>query len=212
VWRGVVLASILLFALPYSLPASEAFDPSGRDFNWRGVVAVVAAVVIAAQVLAVLVLLLWRTVRPHPGETGIGYLVLAVLAAAASLFAWTWWLAWRIGSSEERYFLYYRVTDLTAGMSPLVPMGLVALASLAVGGFSLGQADIARRNWLPSPYHYPWGYVERADQWLDRNCRLVFPRRGWGAWGAIGTVCLVGFFLSFARALPSGEGLAGTPP
>jgi hypothetical protein len=59
-WRGVMLAAILLFALPYALPAWEAYEPCCEALSWRHEFILGAAFLILLEVGALAVLLgLW---------------------------------------------------------------------------------------------------------------------------------------------------------
>ncbi|MDB5312249.1 MAG: hypothetical protein JWO38_6451 [Gemmataceae bacterium] len=173
-WRGVMLAAVLVFALPCALPVREAGGQllSPQLVDWRHTAAIGLATAIGVGVIAITLLLLLRARFPHPGEWPGGYLCLlgVVLAAALPIVVW--------GASlgpAERFFLYFRATVPAAGYSPIVPMGLVAAAGLAVGYFSLQQTDMARRGWLRCPYRAPWGRVSRADEQLNRSCQSVLP-------------------------------------
>jgi|GEM_PF-2549670 len=200
VWRGVMLAGILLFVLPYTVPAWERGDrwcglPSDYSklpneqpgfyqilrWDWRHWFVVgVAWAIIFGLLIAGLRLgshAIGRRVG-HPGESRWGYAGLAILILVA-VSAAVFWL--RPERADQRFFLYVRATDLGAGMSPVVPMGFLGAAAFALGWCSLLQADMARRVGLKCPYRFPWSRVAAANRDLQvsfrRQFRFLFESR-----------------------------------
>lgn len=203
VWRGVVLAGALFFALPYALPARD-FPTLVTQFHslrdWRHwVVGLLAAVVLIEAVLA-FVLFTWRGCRPWPEspeftkalgtantdeererrkhdakqdwkQGRFAFFALAVLVLGSVSATFSWWCG---RHDVERFFVYVRATELSAGMSPLVPMGLLGLIAVVIGWCCLQQADIARRAQLKCPYSPVWSRLRSADKELTHDLRDHF--------------------------------------
>jgi hypothetical protein len=215
-WRGILLAGILLFVLPYALPVWEVLRgrccaaPAGAH-GWRHVAVLVAAFAVAVEVVAVLALLVLRAARgilAPPGESrwGPGVLAAVVLLAGGVAFAWS------VGQTPiERFFLYVRSTDVSSGLSPLVPMALLGAAAFVIGFCGLRQTDAARRTRLARPYSDSWKDIEEADEMLQRDLknplRFLFGLRTLGVVLLIGVPWLLSvFWNSVVVPLPSGEG------
>ena len=216
VWRSVLLAGILLFALPYALPIMEVLPgsytgvPEGAR-GWRHWVILGAAIFVAAEVIAVLAFLIRRAVRgtlatPSESRWGPGALAAIVLVGASAMFIWS------IEKPPiERFFLYVRTTDFSSGLSPLAPMMLLGAATFAIGFCGLRQSVTAGRIQLNRPYDECWDSIQEADQELQRNLNeplsfLANLRTG-GVALIIGVPLLLSFFWNYVVVpLPSGEG------
>jgi hypothetical protein len=203
--RGIMLAGVLFFALPYSLPAREIclWDACCDAQTWRQWFVLVGALAVVLEVLVIVGLLVFP-VR----NLGWGRRALAALVLLAAGFAWTWW---GFQTPVVRFFVYVRATELSAGLSPLVPMGLMAAAAFAVGLCCLWQADAARQSWLSCPYSAPWKGIQQADEELrsDLGNLLRFVRTWYRPWLilTLGVSFLLGAFWNIVvLPLPSGEG------
>jgi ABC-type multidrug transport system fused ATPase/permease subunit len=212
VWRGVMLAGILLFALPYALPVQEVWDACCAPQNWRHWFVVGAAVLIVVQVGIILAQLLWRfgaALRCQGAESARGYLGLLVVAVIAVGLALWWGLSL---SRVERFFLYVRATDLTAGMSPITPMSWLGTAVFVLGFCGLRQADLARRVRLKCPFgKKSWRTIADADQELNNSLKnplvSAFGPRAWIVLLALGLPFLLcAAWNIFEVHLPSAEG------
>jgi hypothetical protein len=216
VWRAVMLVGVLLFALPYTLPVRELWDPYcadlGEEAGWRQLFVVGAAGVLTAQIMAILVLLVLRGCRILPARSGEksqwAYFVL-VIVVLAGVAAVAWWSVPK--SSVARFFLYVRATELTAGLSPLIPMGLLGGAVLILGYCGLRQADLARAVKLDCPYPDSWTAISEANGSLKAELENPFRlflinKKTWGFLLVLGVVLLCAFWDSVVIALPSEEG------
>ena len=231
-WRVVLLLGVLMYALPYTLPLRELLGgrcsrlPSGDlTRTWRHWLCLLLAGLDLVGVFVLFYyLLIFRILNknPHLGEgqdttsdttnrrvpAARGYWILVTGALAALLSTWCWWL------SEEaawRFFLYVRISDAAAGLSPLIPMAFLAMSAILIAWFNLRQADFARRRWLRCPYRQTsWSNVETADGFLNENLRMLSPR-GLGARSLLVLIWLGAPFLlvtiwnSFVLPLPSSE-------
>jgi hypothetical protein len=180
-WRALMLAGLLLFALPYVLPATEIFDrccglpvESQENLgqflhaNWPQLAIFSLGMVLFAETIGVLAALVWRARgQVHPGEDRRGYLALAIVLVLGVAAA----VACAPKTPAARFFLYVRATDLTAGLSPLVPMGLFGVTLTVLGFCGLKQADLVRRVQLRCPYPDadPFKEIRRADDRLQRS-------------------------------------------
>jgi hypothetical protein len=220
-WRGVMLLGILLFAMPYTLLTREMWDTCcGAPSRWHWSI-LAAGITATSEVIVVTGLLVLRAGEslglrlgallpefPRHRKDAWGYGLLAGVALLVAILAWTWWE--RYGNPDDRFFLYVRATDLSGGLSPLVPMGLLGGAAFVVGFFSLRQADQARQAWLNCPYPAAWDKIQRADERLrDELC----TQHRFLNWDSIGVILLLGVPLLLCAAwnvviifLPSGEG------
>jgi hypothetical protein len=163
-WRCVMMAGVLVFALPYAIPAHELWSASCGFVGHHTSHAEWLAIVVMLGLLGIIVACAVRAFAV-PDAPGRGFCVLmAALAGIALIVALLWPASL---SSQERFFLYVRATDLTSGVSPLLPMGLIGAAVVAVGWGNLCQADLARRRRLQSPFTGPaWHAIRTADQEL----------------------------------------------
>jgi len=177
VWRGVMLVGILLFVLPYALPAREIVDPCCFGPSWQHFFIRMFAIGIVIELLIVLAQFIYRgwqqrtaigpkhSASKNRGETRWGYWALALVVLVTGGYTLYWWAH---NEPQERLFLYVRATDMAAGLSPLVPMGLLGLAAFALGRFCLKQADLHRRTQLKCPYPKGW----RCDKLLKADHTL----------------------------------------
>jgi hypothetical protein len=218
IWRGVMLAGILCFALPYSLPIREIGHsccgvPDGAA-GWRHTTVFLLAVVVAVEVFAVAVLLWLRgfgVIPRRSEEHRSGFLVLGVVVLAIGFLTLNWW--WQT-EPIHRFFLYVRAMDFTSGLSPLVPMGLLGAAAFVFGYCGLRQAESERGGRLKQPYPEDrWAEIKEADAMLQGDLRSPY---GWlflPSGNSIGILCIVLtpcvlwlIWNCFVIPLPSGEG------
>lgn len=183
VWRGVMLAGILLFVLPYTVPAWEWGESCCElpSDSWRHWFVFATAWAIIIILLAVVLVLGLRGIGRdviRKGKIHWGYLGLAILILVTLSITMFWWRPQR---ADQRFFVYVRATDLSAGMSPVMPMGFLGAAAFALGWCSLLQADMARRAGLKCPYQFPWNRVATANKELQvsfrRQFRFLFESR-----------------------------------
>jgi hypothetical protein len=215
VWRGLLLGSVLLFALPFSLPAREFFVDQWGEADWRHRVFLVpAAVMVAVEITLVTVALFIHAIDLSrinsvtedraSWKDRLGYLALACVIALPT--AVTWYL-WSSTSQIYRLLFYFRASDLSSGLSPLVPMGLVAAAGGVVSFTMLRQRSKFHQKWLSCPYDDLSGEIHQADhdlrypRLIGQNCRQRWLLLGSGIVFASG-----GFWLLSVVALPSEEG------
>src|SRR5262249_36487033 len=110
--------------------------------------------------------------RAHPGENHRGYLALSLglVVFLLGLAASAWWAAM---GPAARFFLYVRAIDVTAGESPLVPMGLFGVTMMVLGFCGLKLADLIQRVQLRCPYPAsdaePFNAIRQADARLRRS-------------------------------------------
>jgi hypothetical protein len=215
-WRCVLLGAMLLFALPYTLPILEVVDaccgiPLGT-VQWRHW-AVFAGALFDGLGLTIVALLLvlraggWR----GPGykrESAMGFFVMAVIVFAAVALTWVWWIS---RGPAERFFLFVRSTDLAAGLSPLMPMALLAASGFAMAWFSLKQAWLTRKPWLECPYADL--KIKEGDEQLKSAlehgyfCRDNWEGKSLATLLIVGTpLAILGLWSLYVVGLPSGEG------
>jgi hypothetical protein len=231
VWRGVMLAGILLFALPYAIPIRDTWNPCCRvpeHSPWRHDFVFRAAYVIVLETIFVVGMLVYWGMMRRPRQPGVdqsgvktgakspepppesrwGYLALAAVVLVATVLAALW--GFSLGSIE-RFFLYVRTTDLTAGMSPVIPMGLLGVAVFVLGFCGLRQADLSRRVRLDCPYPSTWTTIRKANRQLitglKNPCNSVFGMKALGILVPLFVPFLVfAFWTWFEVSLPSDEG------
>ncbi len=224
---GELLAVLVLLLVRVCHPSEPGTGPTMTGYpkvsgRWYGALTflVVEAVVLVGELLAVPVLLLVRARRSsepgtdqsmtvYPDVNRRGYGALAILVVVAVLGTCCWW--WALRRPAERFFLYVRAADLTAGLSPVFPMGLLGVTTVALGWFSLRQANLARRRRLGCPYPPAWADVQSADHDLrkDLGCpiRPLFQRDNLLITLGLGTLFLLWIAWNvFITPLPSGEG------
>lgn len=204
--RHVLLAAVLLFALPHTLPTLEILaEACCRAINWRQWFALYLAILILAEVVALLFVLLDRARISTSREERWGYLGLASLSSAATILTWSWWCN---QSTMARFLLYVRATSFSAGLSPLVPMGLLAAAAFVVAWCLLQQAELCCQSWIECPYQAPWSEIKTEDEKLKGAFRQPF-RGDWSRtiWLVLGIPYLAcAFWNMFVIPLPSEEG------
>jgi hypothetical protein len=218
VWfcRGLMLAGILLFALPFATPAREALGSScpfpNDGVQWRHWFAVGAAIGLVVETIVILVLLLRRALgvcAKYPHESRGGYWALTLLVVLAGLL-----LGWRESQPPViHFFLYVRATELSSGLSPLLPMGLLGTAAFVLGLCCLRQANQCRHTWLKCPYPRIWSGVMEADRELRKEFRnpvyFLCDLRYLGVTlGLAIPLLLFCLWDVFVVSLPSGEGRA----
>jgi len=231
-WRILIILAILFAAFPYTLAAQEAWNACFyQSTSARILTAFSLIIVLELSSLAVLFLGKFfsrfdTTLKDVKLSTpGVclprwaafklcicdGFLICTLLILAGGIFTWCVW--WSQISLTERFFLYVRWFDPSAGMSPVFSMNLLAGAAFSVGWFSLQRVKIQNENWLRCPYPTdPWKQVHQAANELkskpDRKMTEK-PSTRQVCWG-VTLLILLPFLAVLAGQslvrLPSGEG------
>lgn len=227
-WRGGMLCGMLLFVLPYSLPAWEArglrvfsglssplrafiAGPCSLDgLDWRQSSLILMAVLINLLILIMLAAMVAKSIDPPPGRNRWWFGGLAMVVLVTWIGTHVWWIR---REPIEQLFIYLRITEVAAGLSPLVPMGILAWTAIALSWCCLKQARLSRETLLMCPYPSTWKDVCDADLGLNQelcsHIRFLVNRRT--------MVLLLGLGIPFALCLiwtagiiplPSEEGLA----
>jgi hypothetical protein len=124
-----------------------------------------AAVLVALEILLIAGTLALGVFRAESSmESRWGHLVLALVVVIPTLLTWACWV-WT--SQLQRLLFYFRSVDLSCGLSPLVPMGLLGVAGVVVSFTRLREISKSRQPWLSCPFDDPPGEIHQADHELN---------------------------------------------
>jgi len=213
-WRGFLIVTVLLLAIPYTLPAREFSVDSPKEWDFGHRLIFWTAIVVGLEIAAIAGLLsfrVWRVPRlESPRMSRWSYLTLALVVVALAVTTWTIWIR---AAPSERFFFYYRSADLSSGLSPLVPMGLLGVCGLLISCFTLRQLVALRQIsrpaslWLPCPYCNLSDEIQKAESALQNPSLVIQNRKGLRFLLGLGVPFLLfEIWNVFAISLPSVEG------
>ena len=174
VWAAGTMA--LIACLP--VLGALRFDRDGSG-TWLLAAGLVLVIIVSA-ITTVIALVREALRKEHAGRRGrnLGFLAAAtVVAAGATIAAGVWGLT---GDHDRRFLWLVRASDLTTGLSPLLPTILLATAVAALALFRLKQAAVLGEEEVRVECPFP--EAEDKDPWkgvvpLDQQTRNLFG--GW---------------------------------